>query len=707
MDHMLFEPSRRYGLIACGLVLAGIAACKGSRQEPTALTTAGAGGASSTTAAGSAASSGGAGARATTAAGSGGSSVVATAGQTGAAGASSDTDDAGTSQPPTNNDPVLSGPFTAAELESQHCAPSRPGFAYRAGRGSNAATAAKPAEGALAPIPCATNTDVGSTESTLGITKDGNVFFAPAFKNEGVGLLRSADFGASWQFVEPKLENGSSHGRMQPYVYVDPTTDRIFFATTASAAPMAMYSGGFDLSISSDAGKTFTSSNLASDTFDWIKIFAGPPRTSTTQNYPNIVYASAPSPISTPIPIVSLVGLAPQYQSIYRSLDGGHSWERAATPSLLASDVPGCAASNEWVIYGAGAVDESGTAYLVVRRCRKLAVAVSSDEGSTWNLHEIPGVTLPPFDTSNLLQIVANPNLLVTEQLAVDGAGAVYLAWIDAEGGLRFAYSRDAAQTWSTPVTVAAPEVTDVRYAGLATRGSGVLAIAYYGSTDGVKYNGYVTETSNAFDEEPLFMSVVLNDPADPLFPWGFEVGYLGVTNGSDLHEIIQAKYAPNGDLWVSLVKDMCESATTTRCHWDTAAHAGSPYQGVVGRMIHGVSSRWSEAHAADPDRFKTTCEQSPDNEQQCDAIASGENICEELASCVCTSCACSILDCKKDSHCDAVRQCATKNNCRGIDCILSCQDVALEAGELMTTRALGVANCLTAHECPASCPPF
>jgi hypothetical protein len=37
------------------------------------------------------------------------------------------------------------------------------------------------------------------------------------------------------------------------------------------------------------------------------------------------------------------------------------------------------------------------------------------------------------------------------------------------------------------PVTVAAPEVTDVRYAGLATRGSGVLAIAYYGSTDCVR----------------------------------------------------------------------------------------------------------------------------------------------------------------------------------------------------------------------------
>jgi hypothetical protein len=222
-----------------------------------------------------------------------------------------------------------------------------------------------------------------------------------------------------------------------------------------------------------------------------------------------------------------------------------------------------------------------------------------------------------------------------------------------------------------------------------------------------VHYNGYVTETTNAFDAEPVFASVLINDPDDPLYPWGFEVGYMGITSGADLNEIVQVKYAPNGDLWASFVKDMCESATTTRCHWDVKAHANSPYQGVVARMVHDASTRWSEPRAVDPDRFKTTCEQGAASAMACNAIASSENICEELASCACGHCACSMLDCRKDKDCDAVRQCATKNNCRGIDCILTCQDVALESGELMTTRALRVASCLSVNSCPSSCPAF
>jgi hypothetical protein len=155
------------------------------------------------------------------------------------------------------------------------------------------------------------------------------------------------------------------------------------------------------------------------------------------------------------------------------------------------------------------------------------------------------------------------------------------------------------------------------------------------------------------------------------------------------------------------MVKDMCESATTTRCHWDIDAHAKSPYQGVVGRVIHGVSERWSDTRPVDPNRHAITCEQNESNAMMCGGIAAVEDICEELASCACTNCACTFLECRKDPACDAVRQCATKNNCRGIDCIVACQSIALESGELMTSRALEVASCLSANSCPASCPAF
>jgi hypothetical protein len=269
-------------------------------------------------------------------------------------------------------------------------------------------------------------------------------------------------------------------------------------------------------------------------------------------------------------------------------------------------------------------------------------------------------MALPAFDTTDLLQIVANPNLLVADQLTLDSADNLYVAWFDADGRLRFSLSKDKAPTWSSPVTFSAPEVTDARYAGLATQQPGTLAAAYYGSTDGVKYNGYVTETTLAFDPAPTFASVVINDP---------------------------------------------QSATTTRCTWDPAAHAKSPYQGVIGRMVHAVSERWGVTNPVDPDRYKTTCELGPSSTQACRTVADGEAICEELGSCVCDQCACVMLECEKYPDCKAVRQCATKNNCRGIDCLVPCGDTSLEAGDLMTTRALQVADCLNAHSCPKSCP--
>jgi hypothetical protein len=631
----------------------------------------------------------------------GGASAIGAAGMSAmsSGGASSD-DDAG----PGMSMAQLHGPFSEAQLQAQHCQPERPAFAYRASKGSAATAAAAPT--GYAPIPCATYTDIGATESTLSVAKDGTVFYAPAFKNEGVGLLRSHDFGVTWDFLLPKLSNGGTHGRVQPYMYIDPATDRLFFATAASSAPMQVSSNGFDLSVSTDKGDTFTSLSLASDTSDWVKIFAGSPKVSQTQDYPNVIYASAPSPISTPIPIVSLLGLTPKYQSINRSLDGGKTWTRVAMPSLLASDVPGCDAT-EWLIYGSGAAASDGTVYLVLRRCRKLAIAVSSDDGATWQVNELPNANLPSFDTSNLLQIVANPNILVTEQLAVDTAGNVYTAWIDATGSLRLATSRDQAKTWSASVAVAAPEVSDVRYVALATQKPGTLALAYNGSTDGVKYHGYVAETQSAFDDEPQFVSATVNDPSDPLYAWGFEVGYLGVVSGADLNEIVQVKYAPNGDLWASFVKDMCESATTTRCHWDTDAHAKSEFQAVVGRLVHGVSERWGVTQPIDPDRYKVTCTPGPDPTMACRDITTSEMICESLASCVCNNCACPLLDCEKDMYCKSVRQCATKNNCRGIDCIVPCSSVALEAGDLMTTEALNTATCLSQNSCPTSCPLF
>ena len=52
--------------------------------------------------------------------------------------------------------------------------------------------------------------------------------------------------------------------------------------------------------------------------------------------------------------------------------------------------------------------------------------------------------------------------------------------------------------------------------------------------------------------------------------------------------EIVQLRYAPSGDLWAAFVKDMCPGlGSAGKCEWDLATHAMSPYQGVIGRLVH------------------------------------------------------------------------------------------------------------------------
>ncbi|HEX4340549.1 MAG TPA: sialidase family protein [Polyangiaceae bacterium] len=623
----------------------------------------------------------------------GGGSPIGGAGGGSAGGGGTANNDAGVP------DDSVHGAFTADQLMKQNCDASRPGFTYLASA-DGPTVASAPAPGELAPVPCLSLTGQGSTEPSLGVMKDGTVFYGPTFTTDGNGLLHSKNFGETWELLIPKFPNGGSHGRVQPYTYVDPSTDRLFFATNAGSGTMSPATGGFNLSVSADEGATFSYANVLPEGFDWAKIFAGPPVSSTTTGYPNIVYFSAPAPLSTPIPIVSLLGLTPDRQVVYKSLDGGKTWA-AATPMDLKPASAGCA-TNEWIIYGSGAVGPDGTVYQGLRRCTGVSVAVSTDEAKTWTIREIPGATMAAYDTTNLAGIVANPNVLPTELLSVDGAGNVYVSWVDAAGKLRLTYSKDAAKTWSKAVVVSAPAVKNAIYSSVAIKEPGTVAIAYYGSSDGVKYDGYIAETKDAFDAAPLFEAVMVNPASAPLFEWGFEVGYLGILAGSDLNEIVQVKYAPNGDLWASFVKDMCPGADKTACDW-ASQHDASVFQGAIARLVHGVKSKWGTSPTRLPD--PPACVQTDTLKSTCTSDTDGTGVCAPLTTCICDHCACDAVECAGDPNCKAVLICAGKNNCRSWECLFPCQKELLTAGDLQTTRALSVATCANANGCPQTCP--
>ncbi|HEX4340492.1 MAG TPA: sialidase family protein [Polyangiaceae bacterium] len=462
---------------------------------------------------------------------------------------------------------------TDAELTAQGCDLGRAGTTYTAGANGSTATTA----GADL-VSCFHLTGQGAAETSLVVTNDGTVLYAPTFEGIDVGLLRSHDQGVTWDFDVPKFPDGTEHGRPQPYMYRDPTTDRVFFSTSAV--------GGASVTYTSDAGATWSFVKVEPDSLDWMKIYAGPPVSSTTVGYPNIVYVSAPTPTSTPISTI-----LPDHQAFYKSLDGGATFQEVSPISLKPADTPGCD-PKEWVIAGNGTVAHDGTVYQSFRLCDKLGIAVSRDEGQTWTMHTVPGTSLDPADVSSfgmLAQIIQHPNWLLTEVLAADDEGTLYAVWPDASWTLRFAYSKDHAATWSTPIVVQAPGVTKSVYGAIAVKSPGHIAISYHGSVDGMAYDGYVAESANALDAAPAFATITVNDSADPLFSQGFDSGYAGTLSGGDLDELINVKYAPNGDLWASFVEDMCPGVATTtdNCTWDVAAHANTMFQGAIGRVVH------------------------------------------------------------------------------------------------------------------------
>jgi hypothetical protein len=430
---------------------------------------------------------------------------------------------------------------------------------------------------------CFRPTGLGSSEISLGIAKDGTVLVAPAYTERGVGVARSSDNGVTWQPLPANFGGDAGHSRVQPFMDLDPTSDRTYFVTS-----VGVDGPGLDLSLSTDQGTTWTHQVIAPTDSDWMKIFTGP-RIATDPGTGTIVYASVPNPSST---------LGPDHQEIFRSTDGGMTWSTNVAGTALTL-MPSVAVSNGWIdaalcpsaeqiIFSDGAVAADGTIYLPFRLCKRLAIATSHDEGTTWQVALVPGSSLPPY--SGLATYLTTQNVIPSEAVAVDTAGDVYLVWNDAANLLHLTASKDGGVTWTggqTPVVASAPGVTFAVLATVTAADPGRVAIAYLGSKDGKAFDGYMTESLDALDPTPTFASLVVNDPAKPLFANGFDNDYANVVSGGDLDEFIQVKYAPDGDVWASFLEEMCPGAMPTKCQWDYAAHANSIFQGAVGRLVH------------------------------------------------------------------------------------------------------------------------
>jgi hypothetical protein len=403
------------------------------------------------------------------------------------------------------------------------CAPDRPAIAHHAG-GDTVETP----QGKEAPIPCVTATGFHTSEVSIVVTNAGTILFRPAWETETIGMpigaIRSVDGGASWE--KPQTQS------LDTNMWVDRQTDRVFWISCGGHCPISRFE------ISDDDGKTWFPGGRILN-FDHVEIFTGPPTENLKhlmQGYPNVVYAC-----------MGHKGLKCE-----RSLDGGMTWG----PELDIPYPPGLEAvqgpAHDCSAFGLqGVVGLDGTVYVPYGPCNRPYLAISHDEGDSWQLVAVANTEFIGY---------GYPTLGIDEQ------ENLYAAWVGASDRLPYlAISRDHGLHWGTPLKIGAPGVNETAIPYLVAGARGQVAVTYYGSKNAphpfppscYPFNGppkpnspqvpalicpgyenetwdtYVTESWNVLETQPLFWSATLNDPAQPTW-YGCSPSEIGVVRHTD-----------------------------------------------------------------------------------------------------------------------------------------------------------------------------
>ena len=360
-------------------------------------------------------------------------------------------------------------------------------------------------------------------EPTLGLTSNGHIF-APFSVDVCCGLnevLRSRDGGDTWEMASPKLPNGDNTHLVSadPYIYVDPKTDRVFTIDLTLACSM--------LSFSDDGGDTWTTNPLAcgQPINDHQTLFSGPPIDSAPAGYPQVLYYC-----------FNHLALLSSFCS--KSLDGGLTFVPTGTPAHGRVDPSSTDSSIPFVCGGTtghGVVGPDGAVYLPRVDCDQPWLAISRDEGRTWER----------------IQVADNGGQGHEAGVAVDDKDNIYMTWTSDQENLPYlSVSRDQGETWSEPLMVGAPGLAQGVLPGIAVGGPGQIALVYMGtdSPDATYWNGYVTTTTDALSPEPIFHTARIGTAQDPL------------TFASCLHrceslgDFFDVVVAPDGKVWAALV---------------------------------------------------------------------------------------------------------------------------------------------------------
>lgn len=401
-------------------------------------------------------------------------------------------------------------------------------------------------------------------EPTLGVTSDGVLFFAgidgQSTPRSPLTVTRSEDGGVTWDRVLVR-----DPGNIDPYLHVDPATDRVFADDIG---------GCHELSWSDDGGETWTYNPVAAcgSVLDHVALFTAPPVTSPTVGYPRIVYMCG--------------GGLGNPANCAKSLDGGVTWVDTGEMPFphdggIGHDVG--VAPDGTILIGAGAAAEGSDR-------DQPHVAISSDEGMTWTRVQIAATGMAQGERASL---GSEQTHYVDHNVGIATADGknVYAHWIGRDRLPYLAVSRDGGRSWEDPLMVGPPGVNEANLPALAVGDEGAVALSYIATTgspggppfpadpqeyENTTWDGYLTVAPDADAEDPLFWTTTVNDPADPLVDAG-RCGPGRCQEQVDFHDV---QIGPDGRPWTSFGSECGED--------DLDAAAECYGEGLVGTLVGG-----------------------------------------------------------------------------------------------------------------------
>tara|TARA_Y100001935_G_scaffold96108_2_gene79914 strand:- start:10980 stop:12422 length:1443 start_codon:yes stop_codon:yes gene_type:complete len=363
-------------------------------------------------------------------------------------------------------------------------------------------------------------------EPTIGVTSSDNLYMS----SYGNGPAGSTAIVQCSGLINMVSLDGYSCGNVydamapvansnDPYVYVDPWTDRIMKFDMHALL-------GMTVEWSDNEGESWFGPSVATG---W-----------SVQDHQTI--ASSPYPaLAHPTTWVFCVNGNYPYPVCSASNDGGLTWgpELPGTPSDCESGglTGHMVGSNNGNFYRGHRGCDGGEGYSIYR---------SVDGGISWSEHPLPTESSGTAETWNFEEA----------QVFADEEDNVHAMWMGLDNMPYYSYSTDEAETWSAPLMIAPPiGLNGTGFPVIAAGGSGQVAMGYIGTYNGGDtWNGYLSVIQDAFSDHVMITTVQLNDHDDPLENNFQACGYERCGGFGDFNDIIVDQH---GRVWFGLAHNV------------------------------------------------------------------------------------------------------------------------------------------------------